>query len=198
MEKTQTSPKTPRLWHRLGLLVLLLVAAAFVVAYTPIGQWLSLDNMQQLVEQTGFWGILIFIGMFVAAAVLNVPGTAFLLLAILLFGYWQGAVFTYVGAMLGAWVTFMLGRSIGGKALSEIKHPRIRQLLSEAEERPIRTLIVLRILVQFSPLVGYTLALTNIKQRQYLIGNLIGILIPTVALSLGMYFFEDMVRNLFS
>jgi len=189
--------KQKYLWLRLGLMVLFIITTILLVKYTPLGDWLSLDAMQQMVDQTGMWGALIFIAIFVIAAVMNIPGTAFLLLAIMLFGYWQGAIFSYIGACLGAWATFVVGRTVGGKALTEIKNPTVKKLLLEAEERPIRTLIVLRILVQFSPFVGYTLALTNIKQRHYLIGNLIGILIPTIGLSIGMYFFEDTIRAVF-
>lgn len=193
----QESGKKKRGWLRLMGLLLFLACSIGLVKYTPVGTWISLENLQQMVAQTGFWGILIFIGIFVAAAVLNVPGTAFLLLAILLFGYWQGAVFSYIGAMLGAWVTFILGRALGGKALMEIENKRVKRLLTNVESRPIQTLILLRILVQFSPLVGYTLALTNIKQRHYMVGNMIGILIPTIVLSVGMYCFEDSIRALF-
>lgn len=183
-------------WRLLGLLAFI-VTTILLVKYTSLGNWLSLDAMQEMVEKTGMWGVFIFIGIFVAAAVMNIPGTAFLLLAIMLFGYWQGALLTYIGALLGAWATFAVGRTVGGKALTEIKNPTVKNLLLEAEERPIRTLIVLRILVQFSPLVGYTLALTNIKQRHYLVGNVIGILIPTIGISIGMYFFEDTIRAMF-
>lgn len=182
---------------RLGALLIFFVVSILLVKYTIIGTWLSLENMKYMVAKTGYWGILVFIGMFVASAILNVPGTAFLLLAILLFGYWQGALFAYIGALMGAWVTFVIGRKVGGKALSEITNPTVRNLLAEVETRPIRTLIVLRILVQLSPFVGYTLALTNIKERQYLVGNMIGILIPIIGLSFGMYFFEDSIRYLF-
>jgi len=183
---------------RVGSLILFIIISILLVKYTIIGTWLSLENMQNMVEQTGYWGVLIFIAIFVASAIMNVPGTAFLLLAIMLFGYWQGAIFAYIGALLGALATFFLGRTMGGKALTEIKNPTIKKLLTQIEIKPIRTLIVLRILVQFSPFVGYTLALTNIKERQYIIGNVIGILIPTIGLTLGMYFFEDSVRALFT
>ncbi|WMX17390.1 MULTISPECIES: TVP38/TMEM64 family protein [unclassified Aureispira] len=195
MEQEKKTKKNTFL--RLGALVLFIITSILLVKYTALGAWLSLESMQYMVEQTGFWGILIFIAIFVTSAIMNIPGTAFLLLAIMLFGYWQGAFFAYVGALLGAWATFVLGRTMGGKALTEIKNPTVKKLLAEVEIRPIRTLIVLRILVQFSPFVGYTLALTNINQRQYMIGNIIGILIPTIGLSMGMYFFEDTIRALF-
>jgi uncharacterized membrane protein YdjX (TVP38/TMEM64 family) len=189
--------QSKNLWFRLGGMLLFIITTILLVKYTSIGTWLSLDSMKYMVEKTGMWGVLIFIAISVVAAVMNIPGTGFLLLAILLFGYWKGAIFAYLAALLGAWVTFTLGRVLGGKALTEIKNPTVKNLLLQAEVRPIRTLIVLRILLQFSPIIGYTLALTNIKQRQYLIGNIIGILIPTIGISVGMYFFEDTVRAFF-
>ena len=185
------------LWLRLAAMLLFIITTILLVKYTSIGTWVSLENMQYMVKPTGLWGVLIFIVIFVTAAIMNVPGTPFLLLAILLFGYWKGTFFAYIGALIGAWATFTLGRFIGGKALTEIKNSTVRNLLQEAEVRPIRTLIILRILLQFSPIIGYTLALTNIKQRQYLVGNVIGILIPTIGISIGMYFFEDVIRSLF-
>jgi uncharacterized membrane protein YdjX (TVP38/TMEM64 family) len=199
---TEPSENTPP-WYRrksmlrLAALLAFLILCIVLVKYTPIGTWISLENMQHMVAKTGVWGVFIFIGIFVVSAILNVPGTPFLLLAILLFGYWQGALFAYIGTSLGAWATFYIGRKVGGMALSEITNPTVRNLLAEVETKPIRTLIVLRILVQLSPIVGYTLALTGIKARQYIVGNLIGILIPVVVLSIGMYFFEDSVRHLF-
>ncbi|MFK7796719.1 MAG: TVP38/TMEM64 family protein [Aureispira sp.] len=182
---------------RIGILFGFLVLSILLIKYTVIGTWLSLENLQYMVAQAGVWGFVVFVGMFLASAVLNVPGTPFLLLGILLFGYWEGALLAYIGTCIGAWVTFTIGRKVGGQALSDVTNPTIRNLLAEAETRPIRTLIVLRILVQLSPIVGYTLALTNIKERQYLVGNLIGILLPIIGLSLGMYFFEDGIRHLF-
>lgn len=194
---TEENSGQNKLWIRLIGMLLFIIITIVLVKYTPLGDWLSLSSMQLMVEKTGMWGAVIFIIIFVSAAIMNIPGTAFLLLSIMLFGYWQGAIYSYIGALIGAYVTFVLGRKMGGKALTEIKNPAIKNLLEQVEFKPIRTLVVLRVLVQFSPLVGYTLALTNINTRNYLLGNVIGILIPTIGLSFGMYFFEDMVRGLF-
>lgn len=192
--KKNQHPKS--LWRLVALLTFL-GGSIFLIKYTVIGTWLSLENLQYMIAQTGFWGVFVFIGLFAASAIFNMPGTVFLLLSILLFGYWQGALFAYIGASLGAWATFVIGRKVGGKALSEITNPMVRNLLAKVEKRPIRTLIFLRVLVQLSPIVGYTLALTNIKERQYLLGNLIGILIPIIGLSIGVYFFEERILHFF-
>lgn len=196
-EKEPNNPKNNSLWLKLGGFVLFIIIMLLLVKYTSLGSLLSVEGMQIAVAKAGVWGVLIFIAIFVTAAVMNIPGTGFLLVGILIFGYWQGAIYTYIAALIGSVLTFMIGRKLGGAAFSEVKNPKIQSVLLEAELRPIRTLIILRILMQFSPLVGYTLALTNINARSYIIGNIISIWIPTVAISLLMYFFEDTARAFF-
>ena len=114
-----------------------------------------------------------------------------------IFGYVFGPIYAYIAALSAAWFTFVIGRWMGGKALTKLQHPRLRQYLSQVETRPIRTLIVLRIFLQFSPLVGYTLALTNIQQHKYFVGNVLGLLLPTIVITILTYCFEDFIRLLF-
>lgn len=191
-------PKNNNLWLKLGGFALLIIITILLVKYTSLGSYLSVEGMQKAVAQAGVWGVVIFMAIFVTAAVMNIPGTGFLIVGILIFGYIQGPIYTYIAALIGSVLTFMIGRKLGGNAFAEVKNPRIQAVLMEAELRPIRTLVILRILMQFSPLVGYTLALTNINPRSYIIGNIISIWIPLIAISLGMYFFEDVVRGIFS
>ena len=191
-------PKAPKsTGKRLLLLLAFMISTILIVKFTPLGAWLSVENMKNLVESTGIWGYFIFVAMFVIAAVMNVPGTAFLLLGVLLFDYWTGATLSYFGALIGAIVTFYIGRSVGGQALSEIKNPKIKNVLKKAEFYPIRTMIILRILVQLSPFIGYTLALTKINTRSYIIANVIALFIPVVGLTVGMYLFQDVIMSVF-
>lgn len=200
-EETVPIPPTPKppksTGKRILLLVLFMCSTILLVKFTPLGDWLSVENMQNMVEATGVWGYFIFVAMFAVAAVMNVPGTAFLLLGVLLFDYWTGAALSYFGSLLGAIVTFYIGRSVGGQALSEIKNQKIKNVLKKAEFYPIRTMIILRILVQLSPFIGYTLALTKINTRSYIIANVIALFIPVVGLTVGMYLFQDVIMSVF-
>lgn len=193
----QTNLKNPFTTKLSRIVLVFFFVGAFVclIRYTGLHDWVTLDNMYELVHNYGFWSVFIYWLIFVSAAIMNIPGTGFLLMAILLFGYPFGALYAYIGAMAGAWITFVLGRWMGGKALTDIKNNRIKSLLQQAENKPVRTLIVLRILLQFSPIVGYTLALTNIKQHKYILGNAIGMLLPTVGISIAAYFFEDVFHS---
>lgn len=202
LENTPTPPTTSgsasssSLGKRLLIVVLFLTTTVLLVKYTVVGEWLNVTNMQVMVHRTGAWGYLIFVAFFTVAAIMNIPGTVFMILSIVLFGYWTGAVLSYFGGFSGAMATFYIGRAMGGQALSEIKNIRIRSLLQRAEDYPIRTLVFLRILVQLSPFIGYALALTKIKPRSYIIGNAISIIIPVIGLTIVAYFSEDLFDQL--
>jgi uncharacterized membrane protein YdjX (TVP38/TMEM64 family) len=48
-----------------------------------------------------------------------------------------------------------------------------------------------------SPLVGFALALTNMKPRDYIIGSLIGLMVPVAVLSIAIFFIRDEVFRFF-
>lgn len=183
-------------WFRLLLLLSFLVLGICLVAFTPIGGYITdIEYVQTQVKSAGIWGVLIFIAVVILAALLSIPGTTFLILAIILYGTIEGALLTYVAATLATVISFYFGRLIGGGALSKIKNIYVKRLIANAERHPIRTIIVLRIFMQLSPLISYSLALTEMKPRRFIIGNLIGLAVPIAYIGLGM-FFESVMQLL--
>lgn len=74
--------------------------------------------------------------------------------------------------------SFLIVHSIGGRALSEIERPFVRRTLSRLDERPIRTVVVLRLMLWLSPALNDSLALSDIRFRNYLIGSFLGLIPP--------------------
>ncbi|MCH2045595.1 MAG: VTT domain-containing protein [Saprospiraceae bacterium] len=192
-----TNPESSSKLWRIGLLITLVGGLILLARFTPVGEYLTIEKLRVLILDAGIWGVFIYIGIFIAAAFMGLPATAFLIFSIIVFGYWQGAGITYIAAFIGALATFYFSRLVGGKALSEIKNKRIQKIIQQAEDKPIRTLIILRTITQISPFVGYTLALTNIKSKHFIVGNIIANLIPIAYITLGVGLFEDQLQALF-
>ena len=62
------------------------------------------------VEQLGPWGPVLFVLIYIVAAVLFVPGSALTLGAGAVFGVGVGSVLVSIGATLGATAAFLVGR----------------------------------------------------------------------------------------
>ena len=54
----------------------------------------------------------------------------------------------------------------------------MRRVLSHLDERPIRSVFLLRTVFIMAPGVNYGLAITKVKFRDYLIGSAFGLIVP--------------------
>jgi len=172
----------------LGVIMLGLLATA---KYTPLGEYFSVEKLQELIKGAGNWGLVIFFAVFLMGTLMSVPGAVFLVFAILTYGYLRGILLSYITACLCAMINFLFARMVGGKALTEIKNKRIQKVLSRVDTHPITTICWLRIFMLLSPVVNYAMALTNIKSRQFFIGNSIAMIPPFAFIILGTVFFRS-------
>jgi uncharacterized membrane protein YdjX (TVP38/TMEM64 family) len=184
---------------KVGIIVLIIISGILLVTFTPLGAYLTdIKRVRADIESAGVWSYLIFIALFVFFALFNIPEAGFLFLSYLIFdNIFIAAFINYTAGMLSAIATFYAGRLIGAGALHEIKNARVRNLIAAAENNPIRSLLILRTFMMLNPIVGYTLALTKMSPRNYIIGNLIGILVPITYITLGMYFMQETLFGYF-
>lgn len=104
-----------------------------------------------------------------------------------------GGVATYIAASTSCVITFLTIRLVGGDALRQLKGKTALRLLGALDARPIRSVVLLRILFQTIPALNYALALSGIKFRQYLIGTLLGLPLP---IALYCLFFDYLAMAL--
>lgn len=183
---------------RLGILAAVMVTLALLAAYTPLGHYFNLNYIQQLIQGAGWWGVLIYIVIFVAGTLLNIPGLLFMVTGFLVYGLGIGSLVGYTGAFLSVLAHFLLIRSIGGTPLTEIKNKTVQRIMNGFESHPLRTVIILRLLMFISPPLNYMLALSGVKLRDFVLGTLVGI-IPPILFQVGMmYFAQDVLLKRFA
>jgi uncharacterized membrane protein YdjX (TVP38/TMEM64 family) len=170
-------------------LFLALLLAVFQLS--GLREHLNLHFLQQKINENKITGLLIFIIIFSLGNLIQIPGWVFLAAAVLTLGKTWGAAATYVAATISCINTFVIIRLIGGNALRQIKNALAIKLLDKLDAHPILTVILLRSLFQTVPALNYTLAVSGIKFREYLIGTLLGLILP---ITLYCVFFEYLAR----
>ena len=177
---------------KISIIILIIITGVLIITFTPLGAYLKdIKGVREDIESAGIWSYLIFIVAFVIMALLGIPEFVFLILAYFIFeNILLAAFINYIAGVLSAIATFYAGRLVGAGALHNIKNQRLKKILAQAENNPIRSLLILRTFLLLNPLVGYTLALTKMSSQKYIIGNLIGILIPITYITIAMYLFQ--------
>jgi uncharacterized membrane protein YdjX (TVP38/TMEM64 family) len=181
----ETLKRTPK-WVRPALLITILGGLFIAGKYTGIIDELSIEGLRTKVESTGPLGFFFYVAIFCVGLLLYMPGTLFVAAGILAYGKLLGFLLAGIGSLVSISVSFFLVRAVGGQAFAEIKKPLVKKILGKLEERPITTIAILRCILWLNPALNYTLALSSVRYRDYLLGSVIGLIPPLLAAALAI------------
>lgn len=96
-------------------LLLILTAGAALVMFSPLRDQLTLERAAQIRGDLAAnpWGPLIFIAAFGVLAVFPIPASIFVILSGAVWGWKLGFLYSVVGALIAASISFWIGRFVG-------------------------------------------------------------------------------------
>jgi len=148
----------------------LLIVACLIVLFRIIPIGVGIDKLQSYLASMGIAGAFIYIGIYIVATVLLIPGSALTLLAGVLYGPVEGTMVVSVGATIGSVVAYLLGRyafraSVERATKSNPKFAAIDRAIGKNGTK-ILALLRLSPVVPFS-LSNYFFGLTSIRFWPY-------------------------------
>lgn len=153
----------------------------------------TLAFLRQTILDHQVGGLLIFILVFALGNLIQIPGWVFLAAAVLALGKVWGGLATYIAASLSCVFSFLLIRGLGGDALRQLDNRIVSRILRHLDARPIRSVLLARVMFQTLPALNYALAMSGVRFRNYLLGSLLGLPLP-----IAMYclFFDALAQLL--
>jgi uncharacterized membrane protein YdjX (TVP38/TMEM64 family) len=134
-------------------------------------------------SQLGAWGPVLFVLLYVAAAVTLAPAFFLTVAAGAMFGVWRGSLIVFIGASLGASAVYVLGvRMSRSRLMARLTRDRRVAAVRDAvrgEGAWVMFLLRLSPLVPFN-ILNYALALSGVRYRDFAIA-LIG-MIPAIVM----------------
>lgn len=193
-EPSPEAPPTPQPTSKRRLIALAaLIVGLLVVAHaTGVTESVTVESLRDTVQRAGAWGYLLLIVIFALGELVHIPGLVFVFAGVVAYGQLVGGILGYVGAVGSVTFSFVVVRTVGGQALEAIEKPWVRKILDGLEARPIRTVVLIRLVMWMAPPVNYALALSGIKLRDYVIGSMVG-LAPVIAVF--AIFFEQLMER---
>jgi len=159
------------------------IAAVAVTAAIRFDVAILLRDLLVWIEAQGIVGILVFIGTYVTATVLFVPGSILTLGAGFVFGVVGGTLSVSIASTLGALAAFLVGRYVarGWVAAKTADNPRFAAI-DEAVGREGWKIVLLTRLSPAFPfnLLNYAYGLTGVSTPAYFLASWIGMLPGTV------------------
>ena len=180
----EVTQQKPRQHIRLALLISILVALFLVGRYTGVAENMDAESIRELIRSAGVWGWALYIATFAGGEFIHIPGMVFVLAGILIYGQVVGFGLAWMASVVSVCFSFVVVRRLGGTPLANVEKPWVKRILGQLNAQPIRTVIVLRLVLWLAPPLNYALALTNVRFRDYLIGSALGLIAPVAGVAI--------------
>jgi len=173
------------------LLLAFVVASIATVRFTPVKSYLTPDGLGLFLTMAGLWGPLIFIFVYAAGVCLFIPGTLLTTLGGAIFGAYQGFLYVWIGAMLGASAAFWIGRTLGRELAASLVGDKLKKYDEAIERNGFATVLYLRLVYfPFTPM-NFGMGLTRVRFWDYFFGTALGIIVGVFIFT----FFVGTVRD---
>jgi len=177
------------------ILLIFIVAAIFLLRFTPIKTYLTAEALGRFLESAGFWAPLIFILIYTAGVCLFLPGTLLTGLGAAIFGAYWGFVYVWFGAMAGASAAFFIGRTLGREFASSLIGDKLKKYDDGIERNGFATVLYLRLVYfPFTPM-NFGMGLTKVHFRDYFIGTGLGIIVGTFIFTFFIGTLKDVLAS---
>jgi len=161
------------------ILAAFIVGAIVLVRFTPVKGYLTTEQLGRFLDTAGFWAPLVFILIYTVGVCLFVPGTFLTGLGAAIFGPYLGFIYVWFGAMLGASMAFVIGRTLGREFAASLVGDRLKKYDEAIERNGFATVLYLRLVYfPFTPL-NFGMGLTRVRFWDYVAGTGLGIVVGT-------------------
>jgi uncharacterized membrane protein YdjX (TVP38/TMEM64 family) len=159
-----------------------------------LSDYLTADGLGRFLAGAGIWAPLVYIVVYAVGVCLFVPGSVLTGIGAVIFGAYWGFLYVWIGAMIGASVAFLVGRTLGREFAASLVGDRLRKYDDVIERRGFATVLYLRLIYfPFTPM-NFGMGLTKVHFRDYFFGTGLGILVGTFIFT----FFIGTIRDIWS
>ena len=164
-------------WLKLAALVGFLAAAVYYFRFTEQGRSISPEYVLDSIESHGpLTARLIYIAVYIVGTVLLLPGTVLSFAGAVLFGAFEGTLYTWMGAVVGSTLSFLLARWLGRDFVERLFGGRFAAFDQRIREHGFTGLLIIRLLPLFPfNAVNFGCGLTGIRLWDYVLATAIGI-----------------------
>lgn len=146
----------------------------------------DMEEVAAYIQSFGIWAPIISFGLMIFQAIFaGIPAIAITLGNAAVFGWWQGAILSWISALAAATICFYLARYFGRDLVVKLTTETLLKSTDEYFEKYGKNTILICRLLPFVPfdIVSYASGLTSMKFRHFIVSTGIGMLPATIIYS---------------
>ena len=157
------------------LFSLIIIFVIGTVIYKVLSMDIGPSDIQKYVTSFGKFAPVIYILMFAVVPLTLFPDSILAIGGGLIFGLFKGYLYTLIGALIGASLSFYISRKLGRSFLKKITKDKLDYIEDMINSKGFFVILLLRLIPLFPfDVISYVAGLTSIKYRDFLFATIIG------------------------
>ncbi len=165
-------------WLRLGLLAAFVVGTTLVVRYSGLADRVTIGEVRAARDALGALAPLLYVLVYVVAAVVAFPGSMVTILGGMLFGTAAGCALAVTGASLGALAAFLIARTVGRTTVQRfVAGGRLERYDRGVSGSGFSAVLFTRLVpgIPFN-VINFLWGLTGVRLRDYALATVFGMI----------------------
>ena len=168
-----------------GIVSTIIIALIMSARFLGFGELIAeiFQQMLSWIEDWGYWGVIIFILMYVSTTIFLIPGVILTLGAGFIFGVVKGTILVSIASTLGATAAFLIGRYFATIwVMQQIESQPKFKAINEAVAKNGWKIVGLTRLSPIFPFIflNYAFSVTQVSLKDYILASWIGMMPGTL------------------
>lgn len=145
------------------------------IVYNILNMDIDAHDIQKYVSSYGKFAPIIYIIMFALVPLTLFPDSILAIGGGLIFGLTKGYIYTLIGALLGASLSFYISRKLGRNFVKKLTKEKLDTIEKMINDKGFFVVLILRLVPLFPfDIISYGAGLTSIKFRDFIFATIIG------------------------
>ncbi|MBC6003735.1 TVP38/TMEM64 family protein [Paeniclostridium sp. NSJ-45] len=157
------------------LISVILIIIVGSTIYKLLNMNINSKDIQAYVSSFGKLAPLVYIIMFALVPLTLFPDSVLAIGGGLIFGLFKGYIYTLIGALIGASLSFYISRKLGRNFVKKLTKEKLDGIESMINSKGFFVVLMLRLIPLFPfDIISYGAGLTSIKYKDFLLATIIG------------------------
>ena len=155
----------------------ILISVIIVLKKCSIFNFTSPTQLKEFLSRFGMYSPVIYIVLFTIVPLTLFPDSILAIGGGLAFGLAKGSIYTMIGALCGATLSFYISRILGKEIVYKLTKGKIQELGNRIKEKGFNVILLLRLIPLFPfDIISYSAGLSGIRYRDFISATFIGVI----------------------
>lgn len=157
------------------LISIIIIIILGSVIYKLFSMNINVNDVQSYVSSFGKLAPIVYIIIFALVPLTLFPDSILAIGGGLIFGLGKGYIYTLIGALIGASLSFYISRKLGRNFVKKLTKEKLDNIEDMINSKGFFVVLILRLIPLFPfDIISYGAGLTSIKYKDFLIATIIG------------------------